>query len=130
MTEPATTAKPARAVLEPGPDHPITITPATSRVLVRAGDAVVADTMRALTMQEAHLPPVHYVPVADVSPGLLRPSSTTTYCPYKGDCSYYAIATPAGEIADAAWTYERPYPAVAAIAGHVAFYAGKVEILT
>jgi uncharacterized protein (DUF427 family) len=128
MTEP-TTAKPARAVLDPGPGHPITITPAASRVVVRVGDAVVADTMHALIMQEAHLPPVHYVPVADVGPDLLRPSSTTTYCPYKGNCSYYAIGAPAGEIADAAWTYERPYPAVAAIAGHVAFYAGKVEIL-
>jgi len=118
----------SRPVLQPGPDHPISVTPTGSRVLVKAGDVVVADSANALTLQESNYPACLYVPLADVSPGLLSPSSTTSYCPYKGDCSYYSLATPGGEIADAVWTYANPYPSVAAIAGHVAFYPNKVTI--
>jgi uncharacterized protein (DUF427 family) len=72
---------------------------------------------------------VQYIPIEDVDEKLLRASSTSTYCPYKGDASYYSIAGPEGEIPDAVWTYEAPYPAVAAIARHVAFYPDKVEIV-
>ena len=117
-----------RPVLQPGPDHPITVTPTGSRVLVKAGDQVVADTTSALTLQESNYPAAQYVPLADVNPDLLRPSDTTSYCPYKGDCSYYSLATKAGEITDAVWTYREPYAAVSEIAGHVAFYPGKVTI--
>lgn len=84
----------------------------------------------ALVLQEANYPAVHYVPLSDVDPEVLRPSRTSTYCPYKGDASYYSIATPeSGEITDAIWTYEKPYDAVADIASHVAFYPDRVEIV-
>ena len=121
-------ASTSRPVLQPGPDHPISVTPTGSRVLVTAGDVVVADSAGALTLQESTYPACQYVPLADVNPDLLRPSSTTSYCPYKGDCSYYSLATPDGEITDAVWTYREPYAAVAAIAGYVAFYPSKVSI--
>ena len=113
----------------PGQDHPITIEPASARIIVRAGDRVVADTTAALTLREAGYKPVHYIPIEDVDETLLRPGTTSTYCPYKGDASYYSVAGPDGEIADAIWTYEHPYAAVDAIAGHVAFYADRVEII-
>jgi uncharacterized protein (DUF427 family) len=118
----------SRPVLEPGPDHPISITPTGSRVLVKIGDKVVAESSGALTLREANYPPVQYVPLADVKPELLRPASTTSYCPYKGDCSYYSIAAGNDEITDAVWTYRQPYAAVADIVGHVAFYPNKVTI--
>ncbi len=117
-----------RAVLQPGPRHPITVEPASTRVTVRAGDTPIADTTSALALREASYPTVYYVPLADVRPEVLKPSATTTYCPYKGEASYYSIVTPERELTDAVWTYVDPYPAVAPIAGHVAFYANRVDI--
>jgi uncharacterized protein (DUF427 family) len=113
----------------PGRDHPITIEPAGQRIIVRAGDQVVADTTAAVTLREAGYRPVHYIPIKDVDQTMLRPSSTSTYCPYKGDASYYSVTGPDGLIQDAIWTYEHPYAAVDAIAGRLAFYADRVEII-
>lgn len=118
----------ARPVMTPGPDHPITVQPTGARVVVRAGGQVVADTAAALTLREADYPAVQYIPLADVAEGALRPTDTLTYCPYKGDASYFALTGPGGEIADAVWSYAKPYDAVDVIAGHVAFYPQHVEI--
>jgi uncharacterized protein (DUF427 family) len=112
----------------PGPDHPITIEATGRRIVVRARGEVVADSTAALTLHEAGYPPVHYLPITDVDQTWLRRSSTSTYCPYKGDASYYSIARPDWEVEDAIWTYEDPYPPVKAIAGHLAFYPDRVEI--
>jgi uncharacterized protein (DUF427 family) len=118
----------ARTPKIPGPDHPITIESAGQRIVVRVGDKVVADTTAALTLNEAGYRPVHYIPINDVDQTMLRSSPTSTYCPYKGDASYYSIDGPDGVIEDAIWTYEHPYAAVEVIAGHVAFYADRVQI--
>src|SRR6478609_6763634 len=112
-----------RQQLEPGPDHPITITPTAGRVTVQ-----VAGSTNALTLQEADYPAVQYLPLADVDAEVLVRSDTQTYCPFKGDASYYSVRTGDGELADAIWTYEQPYPAVAEIKEHAAFYADKVDI--
>jgi uncharacterized protein (DUF427 family) len=117
----------SRPVLEPSADHPITISPTEAKVVVRVGDQVVAESTSALTLQESNYPPVQYVPVTDVT-SELSPTATASYCPYKGDASYYSLVTADGEIVDAIWTYQDPYPAVAEIAGHVAFYPNKVTI--
>ena len=117
-----------RAPLIPGPDHPITIEPSSAHVVVKAGAAVVADSSNALTLNEANYPPIYYVPMADVDAELLVSSDTTSYCPYKGEASYYTIATGDGELTDAIWTYPEPYEAVADIAGYAAFYPDRVEI--
>ncbi|HEY2297825.1 MAG TPA: DUF427 domain-containing protein [Jatrophihabitans sp.] len=86
------------------------------------GDTVIADTSEAVILREAGYAPVYYLPLSSVVPGALAPSSTETYCPYKGDASYYNIVLPGGEIlGDAVWTYRAPYPAVEAIAERVAF---------
>lgn len=114
----------------PGPDHPITIEPTAARVVVRSGDRIVADTTRALTLQEANYPPVQYIPLEDVDQTLLADSATQTYCPYKGDASYYSITTADGAVqTDVIWSYREPYNAVAEIAGHVAFYTDKVDVV-
>jgi len=118
----------SRTVLQPGPQHPITVEPAAARITVTAGGTPVADTTAALALQEAKYPIVYYIPLADVRSDVLKPSDHTTYCPFKGDASYYSIATADGELTDAVWYYREPYPAVAAIAGHVAFYANRVDI--
>jgi uncharacterized protein (DUF427 family) len=120
----------AREMKTPGPDHPITVEKNPARVIVRVGEQVVADTTAALVLQESNYPAVQYVPLADVDQSLLTATDTSTYCPFKGDASYYSLTTPDGELTDVIWTYREPYPAVAEIEGHVAFYADKVEITT
>ena len=112
----------------PGPDHPIAVQPHDGRVTVHLGDTVVADTAAALELHESTLPVAYYLPVADVEQSLLRDSATTTYCPYKGDASYYSIAVGDQVVDDVIWYYPQPYDAVAGIAGHVAFYPSKVDI--
>lgn len=118
----------SREIKTPGPDHPITIEKNPARVVVRVGDQVVADTTAALALRESNYPAMQYVPLADVDPAVLKDSDTSTYCPYKGDASYYTLITADGELTDAIWTYREPHPAVSEIAGHVAFYPDKVNI--
>jgi uncharacterized protein (DUF427 family) len=119
---------PASARLIPGPDHPITIEPSSDHVVVKAGDVVVADSSNAVTLHEASYPPVYYVPLADVDSEVLESSDTTSYCPYKGEASYYSVRTGDDVVKDAIWFYDEPYDAVAQIAGHVAFYPDRVQI--
>jgi uncharacterized protein (DUF427 family) len=118
-----------KEIKAPDVDHPISIDADTVRVVAPAGDTVIADTSAALTLREAGYPPVHYIPLDDVVPGILRPSTSHSYCPYKGDASYYDVVLPGGkELAEAVWTYQAPYPAVDAIAGHVAFYTDRLQV--
>jgi uncharacterized protein (DUF427 family) len=111
----------------PGPNHPITIEPTRGRVTVTAGGRVVADTQAALALREASYPAVVYIPRKDADMSLLERSAHATYCPYKGDCSYYSIAIAGSRGTNAVWTYEHPYPAVAEITGYLAFYPDRVD---
>ena len=117
-----------RPRLVPGPDHPITVSPHDGRVVVRVNGTVVADTTRALDLNEASYPTVLYVPLDDVDQSVLAPSETGSYCPFKGEASYYSLSVDGTEIPDVLWYYPQPYDAVGEIAGHAAFYADKVEI--
>jgi uncharacterized protein (DUF427 family) len=118
-----------RPVLKPSPRHPITVEPTGRHVTVRVNGELVAETDNALTLQESTYDAVQYIPLADVNRDLLQPTTNATYCPFKGDASYYSVVTPAGAtVEDAIWTYTKPYEAVAAIKDHVAFYPDKAEI--
>src|SRR3954454_1945232 len=118
-----------KPVLEPGPDHSITITPNHNRVIVTVAAKVVADTRNALTLQESTHPPVQYVPLTDVDQSALEPTTTESYCPYKGDASYYSVSVGGDKAVDAVWEYQDPLPAVAEIKGHVAFYPDRVDAI-
>jgi uncharacterized protein (DUF427 family) len=111
----------------PGPDHPITITPTGQRVRVLMGGRVVVDTTRALTLKEAVYPAVQYVPRADADMALLKRTEHSTHCPYKGDASYYSIEVDGKSAANAVWSYETPFPAMAEIKDHLAFYPNRVD---
>ena len=113
----------------PGPDHPIAIEANPKRVRVLLGGKVVADTSNALTLREASLPPVQYIPRADADMTLFRKTAHSTHCPYKGDASYYSIEADARTAENAAWSYEIPFPAMAAIAGYLAFYPNRVDTI-
>jgi uncharacterized protein (DUF427 family) len=114
--------------LIPGPDHPITIERNRVRVKVRANGTPIADTSAALELREATYRPVQYIPRTNVDMAQLRRSDHATYCPYKGEASYFDIPALGDKGANAVWTYEHPYPAVAEIAEYLAFYPNIVDI--
>ena len=116
-----------RAIKIPAPDHPISIEANPSRVTVRVGGGVIADTREALTLREASYPPVQYIPRRDVDMSALTRSSHTTYCPYKGDAAYYSIPVGGTRSINAVWTYETPFEATAQIKEYVAFYPDRVD---
>lgn len=118
-----------RPKLIPGPDHPITIEPAGVRVRVIAGGRTIVDTDRALALREASYPPVFYVPREDADMSLLSRTDHATYCPYKGEARYYSIPAGGDRSANAVWSYETPYEAVASIRDHLAFYPDRVDAI-
>ena len=122
------TATGDRPVKIPGPDHPITIAPNPGRVVVSVDGQQVADTREALTLQESSYPAVQYIPLGDVNRDLLTPSDHESYCPFKGEASYYSVPSAGERGVNLIWEYREPYDAVAQIRGHVAFYADRVEI--
>jgi uncharacterized protein (DUF427 family) len=120
----AVTEKPKRI---PGPDHPITVEPSTSRIVVSVAGRVIADTKEALTLREAKYPAVQYIPRKDVDTLLLERTQHTTYCPYKGECAYYSIPAGGDRSVNAVWSYEAPYESVSRIRDYVAFYPDRVD---
>ena len=117
----------AKPVKIPGPDHPITVVRNPKRVVVKVAGRIVADTKDALALKEASYPAVQYIPRKDVDMALLERTSHSTYCPFKGDASYFSIPSGGTRAANAVWSYESPYPAVAEIKEHVAFYPDRVD---
>ncbi|HEY2528185.1 MAG TPA: DUF427 domain-containing protein [Xanthobacteraceae bacterium] len=116
-----------KVVKIPGPDHPISIEANPSRVVVTIGGKIIADTSAALTLRETSYPPVQYIPRRDVDMTALMRSEHTSYCPYKGDASYYDIPAGGDRSRNAVWTYEDPFEAMAQIKDYVAFYPDRVD---
>jgi uncharacterized protein (DUF427 family) len=119
----------AKPIKIPDPEHPISVEHNSSRVVVSVAGRVIADTREALTLHEAHYPAVQYIPRKDVDMALLTRTDRTTYCPYKGDASYYSIPVGGERSIDAVWSYETPYPAVIGIKDHLAFYPDRVDTI-
>lgn len=112
---------------EPSPDHPIVIEPTPGRVVVSVAGRIIADSKTALTLRESDYSAVQYIPRSDVDMSLLVRSKHVTYCPYKGDCSYFDIVVGGLRSENAVWTYEDPFPSVAAIKDRLAFYPERVD---
>ncbi|WP_353960358.1 MFS transporter [Halomonas sabkhae] len=102
--------------------HPISLHPHSNRVRVYHGDTLLADTGAAIELREKGYPPRHYIPTVDVDMSRLSVSATVTHCPFKGDSTYYSLP----DLADIAWSYDRPNDDMDAIAGYLAFDADKV----
>jgi uncharacterized protein (DUF427 family) len=117
----------AKEIKTPGPDHPITITPFAGKVRVRAAGALIADSSRALRLEEKGYPAVYYVPRQDADMSQLARTTHYSYCPYKGDCTYFSIPLGGTKSEFAVWSYEEPYEAVAVIRNHLAFYPTRVD---
>lgn len=111
----------------PGPDHPITIEPAPKLVRVTFNSQVIAESTHALILREANLRPVYYLPRTDAEMRFFTRTARATHCPYKGDAAYYSLSAGGRASENAVWTYEAPFPAVAAIKEHLAFYPDRVD---
>jgi uncharacterized protein (DUF427 family) len=112
----------------PGPDHPITVAFNPKRVQVDYNGHTIVDTRRALVLKESTYPAVQYIPREDVDMAYMTRTEHHTHCPYKGEASYYTILMDGQFAENAVWSYEAPYPAMAEIKDHLAFYPNKVEI--
>lgn len=109
------------------PQHRITTRPAGVRVQVSVKGEVIADTRDAVELREASYPVVYYVPRKDVKMERLARTAHTTYCPFKGNASYFSLA---GGPENAVWSYEQPYDEVSVIKDHLAFYPDKVDAIS
>lgn len=126
---------PAPPRIEPGPgqesvwDYPrpprVEAVPERLRVVVD-GEAL-ADTARGLRVLETAGAPVYYVPVGDILMERLVASAHASFCEWKGSAAYVTYDHGGRRIDNIGWTYPDPSPDYAAIAGHVAFYAGRVD---
>ena len=99
------------------------------RVQVTVDGTELADSRRAQILFETGLPPRYYVPLADVRTELLEPSSTVTYCPYKGAASYWTLVIGDQRYEDFVWVYRSPLPESADVAEMACFYNEKVDLL-
>jgi uncharacterized protein (DUF427 family) len=113
----------------PGPDHPITVAPNPKRVRVSFNGRTIVDTTRALTLREASYRPVLYIPREDAEMSLFQRTAHASHCPYKGDASYYSLRVGDRVAENAVWSYEQPFPAMAEIAGHLAFYPDRIDAI-
>lgn len=107
------------------PDYRVDVLPRRNRVVVRSEDAVIAETLHPLLVDEQDHGLVFYLPRGDVRMDVLEPSDTATYCPFKGQASHWRLR---GGARDVAWSYEHPFPEVARLTGYVAFYQDRVTV--
>jgi uncharacterized protein (DUF427 family) len=99
----------------------------SARLVVVLGDATIADTTRGYRVLETSHPPNYYFPPDDVIDGALMRADHASFCEWKGRAHYYAVRGGGRVEPDAAWAYDHPSDAFAAIAGYVAFYAGRMD---
>ena len=101
---------------------PIRISKAGGTWTVRAGGAIIGESNAALELVENGVDPVIYFPRKDVAMVFLDRSAKTSQCRHKGKANYFSIVTKSTTLKNAGWSYETPNPALAAIAGHLAFF--------
>ena len=109
----------------PADEHRISLRPAEGRVQIRIGEVLLAESDRATLLSERGCPPRWYLPREDVRLDLLRRTTTTTVCPFKGRATYWSYEPGGTAGSDVAWSYEDPIPTMAAIRGLVCFYAER-----
>lgn len=108
--------------------RPPAVAPCERRVRVEVGHEVLADSTRALRVLETSHPPTVYVPGPDVRADLLTPSrACPSWCEFKGAARYLDASVAGKLIVAVGWTYPEPLPGYEALAGHIAFYPGRVD---
>jgi uncharacterized protein (DUF427 family) len=100
---------------------------AADRLLVLFAGKTIADTINGFRVLEMSHPPVYYIPPEDVARRFLEGAPGSSWCEFKGHASYWSIVVGASRSSKAAWSYETPTPGFEGIAGHLAFYASRVD---
>lgn len=118
-----------RSLYHEHPDYRVDLEPNPERVRVRLGETLIADSERTLLVKETRLPPVVYFPREDVRMELLERTAHETFCPFKGEASYWTIRIGEKTEENAVWTYEDPFAEVKGLQNYVAFYAGRGELV-
>jgi uncharacterized protein (DUF427 family) len=99
------------------------------RIIVRAGGETVADSRRTLVLHEDGYDPVYYIPSDDVRMDLLQPTGHTSRCPHKGTARYWTLKVGSRTTENAAWAYDEPLSSASDIAGLLAFYPDRVDVI-
>ena len=107
----------------------VDILPSSRAVRIEVDGVVLADTTNAHVLHETGLPPRWYIPKVDVRMDLLEPTDTESHCPYKGRAGYWSAHIGDRVERDLAWSYRTPLPESERIAGLVAFYNERVDLI-
>lgn len=107
--------------------RPAVAEPVARHIRIEHRGLVLAETRRSVRTLETSHPPSYYLPRADIDMTLLRPSARRSWCEWKGEAVYFDLVIGDERIADLAWSYPDPTPPFAALAGHLAFYAGPLD---
>jgi uncharacterized protein (DUF427 family) len=107
--------------------HTITIGPAGRHVEISVGGVKLAESDRAVLLQETGLPDRYYLPREDVRTEFLQPTDTRTTCPFKGEASYWSVQLGDDVHKDLVWSYQQPIPDAEGIADLLCFYAEHVD---
>ena len=108
--------------------RPATGSQPRNRARYRVVAAKLAESDRALRLDETGLPSRYYIPREDVRTELLRPTARKTTCPFKGQASYWSAQIGEEIYKDLVWSYETPIPQAEQIAGLMGFYSERVEL--
>lgn len=117
-----------RRILAKIPNYEVRITPSDKQVTVTHGDKIIASSHSALMIEETRHDPVYYLPRAEVEMDHLEQTEHSTYCPFKGHAFYWRYNGDV-ELDNFVWSYESPYPEVAALKDYFSFYTDKVNVL-
>lgn len=113
----------------PNPYHRVDYRPTERRLRVEVAGTTLVDTTDTVICFETSVTTKLYVDPAHVRTDLLRRTSTTSYCNYKGEATYWSAVVGDVVVDDVAWSYEDPLPESAPIKGFLSFDPGKVDLL-
>lgn len=112
------------------PNHVVATAPFDGAVRIEFGGETIAETRRALSLEETNHPTAFYIPRDDVRMDLATQTDHATYCPFKGEASYYSFKVGDAEAVNAAWSYEAPYDECADLKDYLAFYPARVDAVS
>lgn len=99
----------------------------TAHIVVRALGELLADTHRSLRVLETFHPPTYYLPPDSLRQAMLRPAAGHSFCEWKGVADYWDVVLGERCLPRAVWSYRRPQPPFAALAGWYALYPGRMD---
>ena len=99
----------------------------TKTIRVVFGGRTIAESSRCYRVLETSHPPVYYIPAEDIKAEYLKPGTGRSFCEFKGSAQYWTLQVGENVSPNAGWSYEAPSKAFAAIGGHLAFYATRVD---